>query len=170
MYSNELYHHGRLHQRWGVKNGPPYPLSRSAVKQAYGSRKARKAAEKQAKAEREEAAKKEAEEKERARKVADKERVLREGTATEVLQYKNELTNTELQNVINRINYTNQLSNLSKLELDKGWNKVNDVMKKIGNVKDWTNTAVDLWKAVDNVMKIMDGQGELIKSSGKKKK
>jgi hypothetical protein len=27
--SVELYHHGRLHQKWGVKNGPPYPLSRS---------------------------------------------------------------------------------------------------------------------------------------------
>ena len=25
--SNELYHHGILGQRWGKKNGPPYPLS-----------------------------------------------------------------------------------------------------------------------------------------------
>ena len=26
MYENELYHHGILGQRWGVRNGPPYPL------------------------------------------------------------------------------------------------------------------------------------------------
>ena len=24
----ELYHHGRKGQKWGVRNGPPYPLSR----------------------------------------------------------------------------------------------------------------------------------------------
>lgn len=26
-YSMELYHHGRLGQKWGKKNGPPYPLN-----------------------------------------------------------------------------------------------------------------------------------------------
>lgn len=28
-YPNELYHHGVPNQRWGVRNGPPYPLNRS---------------------------------------------------------------------------------------------------------------------------------------------
>lgn len=28
MNYNELYHHGILGQKWGVQNGPPYPLSR----------------------------------------------------------------------------------------------------------------------------------------------
>ena len=29
---HELYHHGRKGQKWGVRNGPPYPLEQSVVK------------------------------------------------------------------------------------------------------------------------------------------
>lgn len=29
VYPNELYHHGIKGQKWGVKNGPPYPLEKS---------------------------------------------------------------------------------------------------------------------------------------------
>ena len=29
--NNELYHHGVLGQKWGVMNGPPYPLDRSVL-------------------------------------------------------------------------------------------------------------------------------------------
>ena len=28
--NNELYHHGILGQKWGNKNGPPYPLKASS--------------------------------------------------------------------------------------------------------------------------------------------
>lgn len=31
---NELYHHGILGQKWGRKNGPPYPLTRSKMSAA----------------------------------------------------------------------------------------------------------------------------------------
>lgn len=40
MQSNELYHHGILGQKWGDRNGPPYPLgsgehSKSEVKAGW---------------------------------------------------------------------------------------------------------------------------------------
>lgn len=30
----ELYHHGILNQKWGVRNGPPYPLGGGAYSEA----------------------------------------------------------------------------------------------------------------------------------------
>lgn len=29
QYLKELYHHGIKGQKWGVRNGPPYPLDKS---------------------------------------------------------------------------------------------------------------------------------------------
>ncbi len=29
-YETELYHHGTKGQKWGVKNGPPYPLKNNS--------------------------------------------------------------------------------------------------------------------------------------------
>lgn len=42
----QLYHHGILNQKWGVRNGPPYPLrggdySKSELRAVYRQRKAR---------------------------------------------------------------------------------------------------------------------------------
>lgn len=40
LSSEELYHSGRLGQKWGVRNGPPYPLSRqkgdAQIRKQYG--------------------------------------------------------------------------------------------------------------------------------------
>lgn len=32
LYTNELYHHGIPGQKWGTKNGPPYPLDKATHK------------------------------------------------------------------------------------------------------------------------------------------
>lgn len=37
MCSNkyELYHHGIKGQKWGVRNGPPYPLEKTVLKRVH---------------------------------------------------------------------------------------------------------------------------------------
>lgn len=44
MLNNELYHHGIKGQKWGVRNGPPYPLEsyKSDAVKSFGSRNAKK--------------------------------------------------------------------------------------------------------------------------------
>ena len=32
-YSSELYHHGIKGQKWGVQNGPPYPLNKNGIRE-----------------------------------------------------------------------------------------------------------------------------------------
>lgn len=50
IYKNELYHHGIEGQKWGVRNGPPYPLDRNTNKRATETiSKARKYAERASK-------------------------------------------------------------------------------------------------------------------------
>ncbi len=34
-----LMHHGRKGQKWGVRNGPPYPLDAVVVSRSYGKAK-----------------------------------------------------------------------------------------------------------------------------------
>ena len=164
--TNELYHHGRLHQQWGVRNGPPYPLTRATVQRAYIKKRKRGISgiieshreKKAAEAAKEEAARKAIAEKEKDHHDADKERVLREGSAIEVSRYANELSNKELQEVVNRIKNRNELAKYTQQELDQGWKNIDSIMKKIGNIKDWTKTGVELWEQLDKAMKLLNDE------------
>lgn len=45
----ELYHHGIEGQKWGIRNGPPYPLDGDSRKERKAARKAEKEAKKEEK-------------------------------------------------------------------------------------------------------------------------
>lgn len=44
LYSSELYHHGIKGQRWGVQNGPPYPIDKRVHDQMISGKRSRRAA------------------------------------------------------------------------------------------------------------------------------
>lgn len=154
-YSDELYHHGRLKQRWGFRNGPPYPLSRATVKKVYGSRKEQRRVEK----ERREAAKRPPLQED------EKKRLLVEGTASEIFQYINELTYDEINNAVNRIKKVNELESLASREMERGWKSIDSTMRKVGDAGNWINTIINIYKTFRDLDKPQNGGG-----GGKKKK
>lgn len=91
------------------------------------------------------------EEKEKRRHAADKERVLREGTATEVLKYQGELTNQELQNAFTRLNLEKQLRGLSKQEVKTAMDKFDGVMKTIKTGNEWAKIGTDTYNTFAQV-------------------
>nr|DAF83563.1 MAG TPA: RNA dependent RNA polymerase [Caudoviricetes sp.] len=79
---------------------------------------------------------------------ADKERVLRKGTATEVLKYQGELTNQELQNAVNRLTLESNLRNLSQKETKSAIDKVDEIMKTVKTGTEWAKIGTDTYNTL----------------------
>lgn len=102
-----------------------------------------------------EQAKQIAEEKERVRKQEEAERVMAEqavakerfekekaevlknGTAEQVLQWKDHLTTQELNNAMNRITAVKNLERQAVKDREEAFNKIDSVMTKVGKVNTW---------------------------------
>ncbi len=77
--------------------------------------------------------------------AADKDRVLKSGSATEVLRYKGKLTNQELSEVVRRLEFEEKIRNLSKKEIKTGIQKVDEYMKTLEKVTNCTKTGANAW-------------------------
>lgn len=95
---------------------------------------------------------------EAARLKADKERVLREGSATEIKRYLGELSNQELQSAVERIQWMQKLDSYVEKDSKKAAGKttfeqVDSFMEKLSKVNKWGETSI---KTYENTKKIMD--------------
>lgn len=145
MYPNELYHHGIMGQRWGKKNGPPYPLSRSQK------------------------SKKEKQEAKRTTPLTDGEKsnLIRRGTASEAYAAREYLTVNEMETIMNRINTEKKLSSLASKDLVSTFDQIDKLMTKVGKVKNWSEIAFDFYKLFNDVLKEIENPGSAPR--GKKK-
>lgn len=109
------------------------------------ARKAKKAEEQQQKQRNLELQKRMEEEQRKRQHDADKERVLREGSATEVMRYQGELTNQELQSAFTRLNLEAQLRGLSQKEMKTAMDKVDNIMKTVKTGTEWAKIGTDTY-------------------------
>lgn len=118
---------------------------RSAEKKRAKQRKAALEKARQARAQKAEAKRqaeaKEAEEKRKAEEFArEKERILRSGDPKQILEYKDNLTDSEIQNALNRIRNEKDIKSYVQSSEKSGFEKIDNFMGKAEKVYNWAKT------------------------------
>lgn len=175
-YGSELSHHGILNQKWGQRNGPPYPLSpgrhSAAEKKAaksgistlasYVSNRKKKYKRKKAI----EKAKQTRIQNERIKYEKEhydelKAKALKSGTATDIMRFKGDLTNQQLNDAINRLTYESKLSSMSEAERVTLGKKINSIFDKIDTGRDWISKGSNAYNAVAKIINAFDDEDSL---------
>lgn len=119
MENNELYHHGVLGMKWGVRRNRDSGGGSGTKRVSRKVRKQREANLKKAREARE--AKKQLE--------AKKEQILRSGKAKDVLKNRNLFTNEELQRAANRFDLEKRISEADSRQTTRGQKIVYDILE-----------------------------------------
>ncbi len=84
---------------------------------------------------------------------ANKERVLKSGSATEVLKYAEAgmLTNKQLQTVANRIDTTQKIKSYAEKEVQTNMQKMDKIMKNVKTATEWTKIATESYNVLAQI-------------------
>lgn len=181
MYTNNdyrLYHHGVKGQKWGVMNGPPYPLDESIstgqrLRETAGRIKEHMKKRSEERAVKREERRVQKEEKKAQQFEEKKAKTLRSGNFNKVTKMRDDLTDDELRSAITRIRINQELESLEpKSHFYKAMDKVNDFRVSAEKGMNAWNTFA---KAVNSFMDepaipVLDGRWGLEKAERLEKK
>lgn len=136
-----FYHHGIDGQKWGKRNGPPYPLNRdsigSVIKKKKKSNGGNQTHNNKPTMSRDEA----------------KAKALNSGKAKEVLKYRDELTNKELNDALNRIKWYMSLDMYNDQQTKSAFKTIDAYMTKLSTITKWAETLTRVYKLLPADMK-----------------
>lgn len=165
MNSYELYHEGVKRRSgrypWG-SGARPYQSMEPAKKQKLSitsyvrGRQAKKQQEKNEKLKEEARTRAAQLAEEKRQRDADKERVLREGSGEEVLRYRGELTNQELQNAVTRLNLEASLTKISEKEKQATMSTIDNIMQNVKMVTNWAKIGTDTYNTIADIYNITE--------------
>lgn len=135
MEQNHLTHHGILGMRWGVRRFQNKDGSLTAA-----GKKRRK--------EDDENTEQETKEQYEARKKT----ALSSGSAKDILEFKGDLTNNELQTAIARINFEKQLADISAKDTKTWQDKVKDIGDSVETIDKAAQKGIGAWNTVAKIV------------------
>lgn len=150
MLSLELYHHGVKGMHWGIIRTPEqlgHTRGKSKRRRKFFAKSVKKSKrDKNASSD----TNKKAETKEEYE--ARKQKALKSGKASDIMKFRGDLTNKEMQDAINRIDLEKKLSGMSASEKKSAFDRIDKIVKRADQVNSWIDSGSKYYKTYKNLM------------------